>query len=484
MPDASLSSPPLRYAIVGGGVSGLAAAFRLQHLAPQAQVQLFEASDRLGGPLKTLHVGDLVLEQGADSFLTRTLWAVELCRKLGLSGELVPTNAEHRRALVVRNGKLFPVPEGFVLMRPGGARAILQSPLLSLAGKLRLLAEPLVRPPADAQATDYDESVAGFATRRLGREAFERIVQPLVAGIYVADARRLSLRATFPEFLEAERNFGSLRAARRNANQAATQPDGGASSARYGAFVTLRRGMGQLIDVLAGRLDEQSVSLSTPVGVIAQTSPGQWKLTTVGGVEHGPFDGVILAAPAPQAGRIVERFDSHLASLLQRIEYASSAVVTLVYQREQILRPLDGFGFVVPAVENRPIVAASFPGVKFPHASPADLAPIRVFLGGALRPELVDRDDAELIAQSRQQLAELLGARGEPRDVHVARWRDSMPQYYVGHVGLVDEVERRIATHRGLALAGNAYRGIGIPQCIHSGFEAAERLAADLATEG
>lgn len=481
MPAASPFPPPLRFAVVGGGVSGLSAAFRLQHLSPHAEIQLFEAGPRLGGPLRTLHVGDVLLEQGADSFLTRTLWAVDLCQKLGLADELVPTNVEHRRALVVRDGKLIPVPDGFVLMRPGPAGAILRSPLLSLAGKLRLLAEPLVRTPIAARAEDHDESVASFATRRLGREAFERIVQPLVAGIYVADAQKLSLRATFPEFLAAERTFGSLRAARRNVEDAATSSDGRGSSARYGAFVTLRCGMSQLIDALADNLGQQSIHLATPVDRVAPSPPGKWSLTAAGGVEHGPFDGVVLAAAAPHAGRMVERFDSHLASLLRRIEYASSAVVTLIYERYQIASPLDGFGIVVPAIENRPIVAVSFPGVKFPHTSPAELIPIRVFLGGALRPELVDRDDADLISISKQQLEQLLGARGEPRTVHVARWRDSMPQYHVGHVGLVDDVERRAATHRGLALAGNAYRGVGIPQCIHSGFTAAERVFRDVA---
>jgi oxygen-dependent protoporphyrinogen oxidase len=256
----------------------------------------------------------------------------------------------------------------------------------------------------------------------------------------------------------------------------ATPEEVAASSARYGAFVTLRRGMGQLIDALATSLGERAMTLSTPMASIAQSSPGKWKLTTAGSAEHGPFAGVVIAAPAPHAGRMVAHVDATLASLLARIEYASSAVVTMIYQREQISRPLDGFGVVVPAVENRPVVAVSFPGVKFPHASPAGLSPIRVFLGGALRPELVDRDDAELIDLSRHQLAELIGARGEPRDVHVARWRNSMPQYHVGHLGLIDEIESRVATHRGLALAGNAYRGVGIPQCIHSGFQAAERV--------
>ena len=213
MPLPSPSPSELRIAVVGGGVSGLAAAHRLQHILPGAQLRLFEAGARLGGPLHTIRKGELLLEQGADSFHRRQPWAVELCRELGLAGELLPTNADHRRALVVSRGKLAPVPEGFVLMHAHNPRAILRSPVLSARGKLRLLAEPLVRKPAGAGTMGYDESVASFASRRLGREAFERLVEPLLAGIYVADAAELSLAATMPEFLAAERDHGSLRSA-------------------------------------------------------------------------------------------------------------------------------------------------------------------------------------------------------------------------------------------------------------------------------
>jgi oxygen-dependent protoporphyrinogen oxidase len=296
-------------------------------------------------------------------------------------------------------------------------------------------------------------------------------VQPLVAGIYVADGRRLSLAATMPEFLEAERNLGSLR-------RAAARQGAAESAARYGAFVTLRGGMSRLVEALADQLQEDFVALKTPVAEVARTTTGQWTLTHGDDARQRLFDGVIIAAPAPQAARLLERFDPQLSQILARIEYASSAVVTLLHDRNQITRPLDAFGFVVPEIENRPIIAASFPGVKFPHACPPERAPIRVFLGGALRPELVNRSDEELTAISHEQLEELLGLHGPPLAAQVARWRDSMPQYHVGHVELVSAIDERVASHPRLELAGNAYHGVGIPQCIKSGRLAAEKLSA------
>lgn len=484
---AARRSPPVRLAIIGGGVSGLTAAHRLGHLLPHAELRLYEASGRLGGPLHTLHAGAAVLEQGADSFLTKTPWAIDLCRKLGLAGELVPTSEVHRRALVVRDGRLVPVPDGFVLMRPHNLAAVLKSPVLSRAGKLRLLAEPLVRAPAGISDADYDESVASFATRRLGREAFERLVQPLMAGIFVADATQLSLAATYPEFLAAEREHGSLWAGLRHSrkqaaapgNSAAAEPSPGAG-ARYGAFVTLHGGMSRFIEALADQLPPGAVRLQTSVTCVAKTSDQRWAVSAAGDIPE-TFDGVLIATPAPHASRLVESFDAALAQLLGRIECATSAVVTLVYPRAAVARPLDGFGAVVPTIENRPIVALSFPSVKFPHCSLAEHVPIRTFMGGVLRPELADRADDELAAVVRQQLAELVGASGEPLEMHVARWREAMPQYRVGHLKLVSQIEQQAVTHRGLELAGSAYRGVGIPQCIRSGHEAAERLAQQLA---
>jgi oxygen-dependent protoporphyrinogen oxidase len=476
VPDSS-PSPPLRLAIVGGGISGLAAAHRLHQMLPTADLKLFEADTRLGGPLDTQRSGDLVLEQGADSFQTRDPWAIDLCRELGLEAELLPTSVENRRALVVCRGRLAPTPDGFVIMQPHDTRAMLRSPVLSARGKLRLLAERWVRTPAGAGTMGYDESVASFATRRLGRETFERLVEPLLAGIYVADAANLSLAATMPEFLAAERVHGSLRRAR----LAAPSKNGDGAGARYGAFVTFKSGMGRLVEALADALPAGVVQLDSPVGEVAKTAEGRWVVSQVTG-QPSAFDGVIIAAPAGRAARMLERLDPQLGNSLARITAASSVVVTLVYARDQIARPLDGFGFVVPRVENRKVVAGSFPSVKFAGRGTAELTPVRVFLGGALHPRAIDGSDADLIAIAQGELADLIGASGAPRETHVARWRQAMPQYRVGHLELVGAIEHRVGVHRGLELAGASYRGVGIPQCIRSGRGAAERLAEVLAS--
>lgn len=475
MPDPSSPSPRLRIAIVGGGVAGLAAAHRLHQLAPAAELRVFEAGARLGGPLSTLRRDGLVLEQGADNFLTRDPAAVDLCRELGLANQLIPTSTENRRALVVCRGRLERVPEGFVLMQPHNLRGILRSPVLSRRGKLRLLAEPLVPRRASGATPDADESVAAFATRRLGRETYERLVEPLLAGIYVADAHRLSLAATMPEFLAAERDHGSLWRGRR-----AARGDAAASGARYSQFLSLARGMESLIDALTAALPAASPALGVDVRELETAAPDGWLVhTNVGAPER--FDGVILAIPAARAAALVHSIDRELSTLLAQITAASSAVITLVYPREQIARPLDGFGFVVPRIEGRPILAGSFPGVKFPARGPRELVPIRVFMGGALHGNVLQHDDARLTEIAQRELADLIGASGAPIESHVARWPESMPQYHVGHLALVEKIDQRVAMHPSLALAGASYRGVGIPQCIRSGRAAAERLAAQLA---
>ncbi|HYO25160.1 MAG TPA: protoporphyrinogen oxidase [Lacipirellulaceae bacterium] len=479
-PPTSNPTPPARparVAIIGGGISGLAAAHRLAQLAPPCVLRLLESGDRLGGALHTLTGEGGVLEQGADSFLTRDPVVVELCHALGLGADLMPTSSEHRRALVVCRGRLQRVPDGFVLMQPHNLRAVLGSPVLSTPGKLRLLAERFAPRPIPVLDADYDESVASFAARRLGRETFERLVEPLLAGIYVADAARLSLAATMPEFLAAERLHGSLAAARRAA-RAAGQAVGPATGARYGAFQTLQRGVSSLIAALADALPAGALQLSAPATGVVQEGSGRWRVASSAGSEL--FDAVILATPAHQAAAMLKAADGELAGMLDSIEAASSVVVTLGYGREQIDHPLDGFGFVAPRVERREILAASFPSVKFAERASGGLTPVRVFLGGALRPELVDQDDASLIAIAERELKSLLGARGAPRTALVARWRQAMPQYHVGHLAKVAAINQRVGSLGGLALAGASYSGVGIPQCVRSGYAAAERIAAQL----
>jgi oxygen-dependent protoporphyrinogen oxidase len=313
-------------------------------------------------------------------------------------------------------------------------------------------------------------------------------VQPLVAGIFVGDARKLSLAATYPEFLQAEREHGSLwRAARAKkdlpADDSAGQDIGKklkTAAARYGQFVTFRRGIHTLIEALVETLPRDSIRLNVPAQSITRAADGRWSLGFGDGQPFLEAEGVILATPAPHSARLIRSVDRVLGEELKRIEYASSVVVTLVYYRKQITHPLDGFGVVVPDVEGRPILAASFLTVKFPTHSRDHRAVIRIFMGGALNRQIVERDDEELISIARQQLAELLGAQSDPIDAHIARWRESMPQYHVGHVRLVESIEQRVAAHPRLQLAGNAYHGVGIPQCIHSGRIAAEKLAKQL----
>lgn len=491
---ADIHPTPLKFAVVGGGISGLTAAYRLTKLLPQAHVEIFEASDRLGGVLATHHDGDFLVERGADSFFTKQPWAVELCEELGLSDEIIPTNSTNRRALVLHQGKLHPVPAGFVLTRPQLVSSILKTPLLSWRGKLRLLAERWVRRPRDLEQDQFDDNLAHFATERLGREAFERLVEPLVAGIYTADANQLSVAATMPEAITALREHGTLWHLDHQGAEVA-------SGARYGSFVSLRGGVGQLVTALAKYITEnsrnpspspsppsisstgrggglgQSLHLNASIASVARDEHQSWLVQFADGTSRGPYAGVVLALPTPCAATLIDKVDPQLAELLGRIRYASSAVVILAFRQDQIERKLDGFGFVVPQVENREIVAASFSSIKFPGRVPSDMVVIRVFLGGALRPELVQLPEAELERIALAELRHILGIRGEPTQVDIVKWREKMPQYHVGHVQLVNAIEDRANQHEGLAFAGNGYRGVGIPYCVRSGDNAARRLA-------
>lgn len=467
------TSAAARVAVVGGGIAGLAAAHLLREIAPSLEVALFEAGHRLGGALQTEHQDGYLLELGADNFITNVPWGVELCRRLGIAEQLLPTRPSQRRAMVIHRRRLVPVPAGFHLLAPSRIMPIVQTPLLSWPGKLRLLAEWLIPRRRDTA----DESLASFARRRLGREAFERLVQPLVAGIYTADAEKLSMQAALPRFLEMERRHGGLiRAARRQ-----DQSDGADSSgARYGLFVAPRGGMASLVDALAARLPPGTVRLNTPVCEIKPAGDGGWHVSIGGGAER--FQSVVVATPAHAAAGLIGGFDADLAASLREIPYAGSAIVLVGYRREQIAHPLESFGFVVPAIERRGILAGSFSSVKFEGRAPEGRVLVRVFLGGADRPDQLELADDALRRIAIDELAELLGTRGEPELTRVVRWPASMPQYYLGHVQLVERIESLAARYATLALAGNAYHGVGVPNCIHSGEQAAERIAVAVAS--
>jgi oxygen-dependent protoporphyrinogen oxidase len=466
-----------RIAVLGGGIAGLTAAYRLSKILPLAKVELLEASDRLGGMLHTQHHEQGLVEYGADSFLTKLPAALELCTELGLEDQIVPTNEKHRRALVLYRGKLHPVPTGFVQMRPEHYGPMLRTPLLSWRGKLRLLAEPLMPRSPQIHTENYDESVASFFTRRLGREAFERLVQPLLAGIYTADPYRLSVAATMPTALEAERTQGSLHGAVR-AEQKKSKRGSPDQGARYSQFVSLKKGLSQLIDALVEALPP--ATLECPIRAVTSTPGQRWQVEPVSAAAPAPFDGVILALPAHASAQLLQACDPPLSGALESIPYADSAVAVLSYARSQIGNALDGFGVVVPTVAERPIVAASFSSVKFPGRQPEEQVLIRVFLGGALQAEILNQSDAELLQIAQSELQTLLQIQGDPLQTDLVRWTGKMPQYHVGHLQLVDQIEQHVRQHPGLELAGNAYRGVGIPQCVQSGNQAATRLAAHL----
>lgn len=454
--------------IVGGGIAGLAAAHRVRERDPACRVTVLEAGDRLGGAIATERTQGFLIEYGADSFLTEKPWAMDLARRLGLTDRLIRTRDEERRTFVVHDGRLHPLPEGFLMMAPTQLWPLVTTGLFSVAGKVRM-AMDLILPRRSA--TD-EESLDAFVRRRLGAEALERVAQPLVGGIYTADPTRLSLAATMPRFLEMERRHRSVILAMRRQAKAASENDSGA---RWSLFASFRDGMQTLVDALAERLPEGAVRLGTRVDALTRTPDGRWRLGLAGGdvVESAH---VVLTLPSYASAALLRPHDPALADTLATIDYASSAIVTLAYPRSQIAHALDGFGFVVPAIEGRSIIAGSFTSVKYEGRAPAGQVLLRVFAGGALADHLAHAPDAELIASAERELAALIGVRGAPSLVRVGRHPRAMPQYELGHLTRVAAIEAATARLGGLVLAGSAYRGVGIPDCIHSGERAVDAL--------
>ncbi len=466
---------PKSVIVVGAGVSGLAAAHRLVELASSEgrplDLLVLEARSRVGGAILTRRRDGFLIEGGPDSFITQKPWGLALCRRLGLENELIPTNPDCRRTFVVRDGTLHPVPEGFLLLAPTRIMPMLASRLFSWPGKLRMGLD-LVLPRRD-HGIDGDESLASFVRRRLGREALERIAQPLVGGIYTADPENLSLRATMPRFLDMEREHRSLILAMRRGRRAAGVAPAD-SGARYSMFVALRGGMDVLTGALLARLPAGAVETDTPVRRV-QHNQGGWSVKLADGSVR-QAEAVILTCQAHETAPILEPLDPPLASELATIDYASSATMTMALRRQQVQHPLDGFGFVIPAVERRTLIAATFSSVKFPGRAPEGWLLIRAFLGGATHPHIYELSDQDMQHGVLADLRDLIGLRGDPEFVELHRWPRSMPQYPVGHLHRVAAIQAMAGRWPGLALAGNAFGGVGVPDCVHSGELAAEAV--------
>ncbi|MEO2015074.1 MAG: protoporphyrinogen oxidase [Fuerstiella sp.] len=476
-----------KVAVIGGGITGLSAAQRLISTDPRAEVVIFEASERFGGIIRTEQADGFLMELGPDSFITNKPGGIQLCDDIGFTDQLIPTDGEFRRSLVLRNGKPQPVPEGFMLMAPAKPWAIATSPVLSVAGKIRLLGEAFVRPKTNA---DDDESLADFVRRRFGRQTLDRLVQPLIGGIYTSDPEKLSLKATLPRFIQMEQEYGSVirgtLAEQRHKNGRAKTDS--VSGARYGLFATPRDGLGSLVEgvlswlqasgraTLRSNLPVLSLSQSPATGGAANPS---WKVSLPDTPDE-MFDAVILTLPTYKAADLLNDASFvDLAKALRGIEYASSAVVVTTHRLSDFRHSLDAFGLVIPAIEKRRVLAVSFTSRKFPGRAPAGQVLLRTFVGGAMQPELLERSDAEIVDFVHQELSAMLGMTANPGFSRVVRHQRAMPQYHVGHISRVAEIDRLTAAHTGFYLAGSAYLGVGLPDSIMSGRCAADQVRQD-----
>ena len=484
----------MRTAIIGGGIAGLAAAFELEKArASGAAVEyiLFESRERLGGSLASETVDGVVLERGPDSFLSEKPAGAELCRELGLADQLTPSNDANRKTYIVVRNRLVPLPDGLMFLIPTKLIPTALSGLFSPATKIRMALE-LLHPP---RPSNEDESVASLVKRHFGAEAVDRLADPLLSGIYGGDSTQLSARTVLPKLVEMETEYGSLTrgmlaahrqmrakmAALRNANIPA-QPGNRKPQGPRSIFTTLRGGLQQLIDALEARLEPAWIRKSTAVSSLERDGDG-WRLRS--GDASEPYDSVIVASPAWAAAALLASVDNALSDELAGIPYSSSITVNLVYD-EARLGPLpDGFGFLVPTVEGRAMLACTFVHRKFLGRTPPGKAVLRAFLGGARNEALLTETDEVLVATVRRELSEILGAKVvgihiEPERTQVSRWRRAMAQYAVGHQNRMKRIASRVAELPGLRLAGNAYDGIGIPDCIRTGRKAAKELVAEI----
>jgi oxygen-dependent protoporphyrinogen oxidase len=457
-----------RLAIIGGGVSGLSAAFALEkHRLAGASLEyiLFESSPRLGGVLVTERVDGCLVEAGPDSFLTEKPWASDLCREVGLGDQLIGSNDADRKTYILVKGRLALIPDGLMFMVPTKITPTVLSPLFSIRTKLRMARE-WFQPPRKA---DADETVAAFVERHYGSEMVDRLADPLLSGVYGGEAAQLSVRAVLPRFAEMEATHGSLGRAMLAARKKMVVTSKAPSRP---LFTSLKDGMQQLVDAVVSRLPASALLANSPVQRI-QRQDGRWVVSAGYASDH--FDAVIVATPAQAAAELLRVASMELASELGGIQYTSSLTVNLGYDRSVRAALTPGFGFLVPRSEGKRMLAATFVHNKFPHRAPDDRALLRCFIGGARNEHVLQATDEEVLRIVRRELQQIIGLIADPLFARIYRWNGAMAQYGVGHLERLQRIEGLLQQLPGLTLAGNGYRGIGVPDCVRSGSEAANR---------
>ena len=460
-----------RIAIIGGGISGLSAAFYLERARREGvnlDYVVYEASPRFGGSMFSEHVDGCVVEAGPDSFLTEKPWAQTLARQIGLEDQLIGSNDAQRKTYILVNGKLVVIPDGLMFMVPTKLLPILSTPLFSWGTKLRMAAEWL-HPPRRSQ---HDETVASLVKRHYGSEMVDRLADPLLSGVYGGEASGLSVRAVLPRFANMEKTHGSLGRAMLAARK--KMPAAIRSAKPLPLFTSMKNGMQQMVDGVLAHIHPAALRTSTPVRGLTLRD-GAWQVAAARDAES--YDGIIIAVPAPVASNLLRATQPDLAHELGQIAYSSSVTVTLGYGKDVLEKLPPGFGFLVPRTEGTRMLACTFVHVKFPHRAPPDRALLRVFLGGSRDEQILALPDAQILDVVRNELRQILGLTAEPRFSRVYKWKGAMAQYGVGHLERLERIQRLRATLPSLTLAGNAYRGIGVPDCILSGKDAAEEIA-------
>lgn len=475
----------MKLIIIGGGIAGLSAAYYAQKKNPALEITLLEADSHWGGKIITDRVDGFVIEGGPDTFLATKTWGVELCKELGLSERLHGTNPKAQNTYVLHKGRLESLPDGLAMMIPGKVMPMLTTRLLSWVQKIRVGFDFLL----PVKKGNDDESLGSFVSRRMGRAAYENLIEPLMSGIYAGDGDKLSLQSTFPFLRDFERKYGSLAlgAMKMYRARVKSQKNTGSRS----VFLTPTTGLAEMVEALVAILEENNVNLrlnasvekleSLKVGTLEPSNLQtfkRWNVTLTDG-SNLDADAVILATPAFATGDLLDAHAPELATVLQEIPYVSTATISLAYKLTDLQRPLDGYGYVIPRREGRRALACTWTSTKFPHRAPEGHALLRVFVGRAGQEDDIPWDEASLLEIAREELKLTLGITADPLVSRVFIWEKAMPQYNLGHPEKLNQIDAALKKMPNLALAGNGYSGIGIPDCIHSGELAVEKIFND-----